>query len=227
MNGFVRFMKRNYKVIIIVAVISVALWSFIPREKATDPEKDKMLLELLTFVIEKGHYNPAPIDDTFSKGVYKDYIEALDPSKRFFLQSDIDEFAKYELQIDDQIKNKDLSFFDLTYNRLMKRMEESKKIYTNLLAQPFNFNVDETLNVDYEKLPYATNEADLKNRWTKILKLTLLSTITDKEKLEEEKKSKDATYAVTPFEKLEQEARKSTKSNLDNNYSFIDRKSVV
>jgi carboxyl-terminal processing protease len=54
MNGFVRFMKRNYKVIIIVAAISVALWSFIPREKATDPEKDKMLLELLTFVIEKG-----------------------------------------------------------------------------------------------------------------------------------------------------------------------------
>jgi hypothetical protein len=31
-------------------------------------------------------------DDNFSKGIYKDYIEALDPSK-VFLQSDIDEFA--------------------------------------------------------------------------------------------------------------------------------------
>ena len=67
-----------------------------------------MLIELLTFVIEKGHYNPAAIDDTFSKGVYKDYLNALDPSKRFFMQSDIDEFAKYETQIDDQIINKDL-----------------------------------------------------------------------------------------------------------------------
>ena len=61
-------------------------------DKSVDPEKDKMLLELLTFVIERGHYNPAVIDDSFSKGVYKAYIEALDPSKRFFLQSDIDEF---------------------------------------------------------------------------------------------------------------------------------------
>ena len=72
-------------------------------------EKDKLLLELLTYVIEKGHYNPAAIDDNFSKGVYKDYFEAIDPSKRFFLQSDIDEFSKFETQLDDQIKNKDLS----------------------------------------------------------------------------------------------------------------------
>ena len=72
-----------------------------------------MLLELLTFVIERGHYDPAVIDDTFSKGVYKDYIEALDPSKRFFIQADIDEFAAFETQIDDQIKNKDLSFLML------------------------------------------------------------------------------------------------------------------
>jgi carboxyl-terminal processing protease len=46
--------------------------------------KDKLLLELLTFVIEKGHYSPSTIDDAFSKGIYKDYIQALDPSKRFF-----------------------------------------------------------------------------------------------------------------------------------------------
>ena len=214
-------MKRNYKVIVIVAALSAVLWSFMPSKKAEDGDKDKMLLELLSFVLEKGHYAPVEINDDFSKKAYAAYIESIDPTKRYFTQSDINEFQKYETLIDNMIKDKDLSFFDLTYNRLMKRMEESKKIYTNLLAQPFNFNVDETLNVDYEKLPYATNEADLKNRWTKILKLTLLSTITDKEKLEEEKKSKDATYTVTPFEKLEQEARKSTKSNLDNNYSFI------
>ncbi|KKP30616.1 MAG: hypothetical protein UR20_C0054G0017, partial [Candidatus Woesebacteria bacterium GW2011_GWE2_31_6] len=39
-----------------------------------------------------------------------DFIQALDPSKRFFLQSDIDEFAKYETDLDDQLINKDLTF---------------------------------------------------------------------------------------------------------------------
>jgi len=125
MNTFLNFMKRNYKIIVAVLALSLALWSFMPKQKG-DPEKDKLLLELLTFVIEKGHYNPAAIDDTFSKGVYKDYLAALDPSKRFFLQSDIDEFSKYETLLDDQILNKEFTFFDLTYTRLMKRMEESK-----------------------------------------------------------------------------------------------------
>jgi len=104
-------MKRNYKLLLVVVLLSLGLWSFIPKTK-TDPEKDKLLLELLTFVIERGHYDPAAIDDNFSKGVYKDYLTALDPSRRFFLQSDVDEFAKYETQLDDQIKNKDLSFLN-------------------------------------------------------------------------------------------------------------------
>ena len=86
MNTIIQFMKRHYKIIVLVLAISLGLWSFVPKTNS-DPEKDKLLLELLTYVIEKGHYSPAAIDDDFSKGVYKDYFEAIDPSKRFFLQS--------------------------------------------------------------------------------------------------------------------------------------------
>src|SRR5215831_13089444 len=103
MKIIIQFMKRNYKILLGIVVLSLALWSFsfFPKKSGSDPEKDKFLLELITYVIEKGHYHPAPIDDTFSKGVYKEYLNALDPSKRFFLQSDIDEFSKYETLIDD------------------------------------------------------------------------------------------------------------------------------
>ena len=111
MNAIVSFMKRNYKILGIVALLAILLWGFMPGQKKHDPDKDKLLLELLTFVIEKGHYDPAAIDDNFSKGVYKSYVESIDPSKRFFIQSDIDEFAKYEDKIDDMILNKDLTFF--------------------------------------------------------------------------------------------------------------------
>ncbi|HEX9151690.1 MAG TPA: tail-specific protease, partial [Flavobacterium sp.] len=122
MNTIIDFMKRNYKILLVVVCLSATLFAFkINASKEADPDKDKLLLELLTFVIQKGHYNPAVIDDAFSKGIYKDYIQALDPSKRFFLQSDIDEFSKFETQLDDELLNKDLTFFDLTYDRLMKR----------------------------------------------------------------------------------------------------------
>lgn len=230
-----------------VAVLAAALWSFMPKKDSGDPEKDKVLLELLTFVIERGHYDPANMDDNFSKGIYKDYIAALDPSKRFFLQSDIDDFAKYETQLDDQVKNKDLAFFNLTYNRLMERIKESKSYYKEILDKPFDYNVDESFNTDYEKLPYARNAAELKEKWRKQVKLSTLSSLADKLDLQEgktqvEKPSatldeesqheaqrvlelkKDEAIKIEKksFAELEKETRESSLKSLNEYFGFID-----
>ncbi len=222
MNTIVTFMKRNYKILLVVLGLSVTLFAFkMNATKTTDPEKDKLLLELLTFVIEKGHYNPSTIDDTFSKGIYKDYIQALDPSKRFFLQSDIDEFSKYEMQLDNQLLNKDLSFFNLTYDRLVKRMEESTRIYNSVLSRPFDYAVDESFNIDYEKAPYSKNAAELNNKWRKQIKLSTLSSLVDKQKLEQDKKKNDPKYQTKSFYALEKETRESSKKALDEYFSFI------
>jgi carboxyl-terminal processing protease len=249
MKAILLFMKRNYKILLLVVALSVALWSFIPREPKSDPEKDKLLIELLTFVIERGHYNPAAIDDEFSKGVYKDYITALDPSKRFFLQGDIDEFAAYETKIDDQIRDKDLSFFNLTYDRLLKRIDESKSFYTEILSQPFDYTVDESFNTDYEKLPYAKTTEELYDKWRKQIKLSTLSSLTDKLKMQEDlqkgikpkaKKtddlddpnakiqlaestpSKEVTTTPKSFEALEKETRESSLKSLNEYFNFIN-----
>lgn len=216
-------MKRHYKIILIVAVLSIGLWSFIPKSKTSDPEKDKALLELLTFVIERGHYKPSSIDDAFSKGVYKDYIAALDPSKRFFLQSDIYEFAKYETKIDDAITNKDLTFFDLTYNRLMKRMEESKSYYKAALENSLDYKKNEEINTDYEKMPYATDVAGLKERWRKQVKLSALASLVDKQRLQDDiaknagksQEERLADYKLKIGEKFSPELEKKFLESLD------------
>ena len=226
MNNIIQFMKRNYKILLIIALLSVGLVSFtlIPKQNPTDPEKDKLLIELLTFVIEKGHYNPAAIDDAFSKGVYKDYLNALDPSKRFFLQSDIKEFSSYETKLDEQIKDKDLTFFDLTYNRLMQRMEQSKSYYKTALEKPFDYKKEESFNTDYEKIPFAKSKEELEERWRLQVKLSALSSLVEKQKLEEDKlKNKDETKKSEPktLEQLEKETRESTLNSLNDNFNFI------
>ena len=217
------YMKRNYKVILVITVLSAVLWSFIPSEKKSDPEKDKLLLELLTMVLERGHYSPVAIDDAFSKKVYAKYLDGIDPTKRFFLQTDIEEFSKYELQIDDMIKRKDLTFFNLTNSRLLQRMEECRAIYEEVLAAPFDFTTNENINVDYEKLPYAKNKKELIDRWRKQLKLQALSTITDKQKLEEDKKSKDASYRAKSFDGIEKEVRENSLKSLNEYFDFIQK----
>lgn len=208
MNTIIDYMKRNYKILLVIACLSVTLLAFkinTGNGDETNPDKDKLLLELLTFVIEKGHYSPATIDDNFSKGVYKDYIEALDPSKRFFRQSDIDEFSKYETQLDNQLLNKDLTFFDLTYTRLIKRMEESKAIYKAILSKPFDYTIDESFNTDYENAPYAKNTAELNNRWRKQIKLSTLSSLIDRLDMQENKKKGTAGHITNdPINQLKQ-----------------------
>ncbi|PVX46288.1 carboxyl-terminal processing protease [Flavobacterium sp. 103] len=223
MNSIISFMKRNYKILIAVVCLSATLFAFnINSKKSVDPERDKLLLELLTFVIEKGHYNPAVIDDNFSKGVYKDYIAALDPSKRFFLQSDINEFSKFELELDDQLINKDLTFFNLTYDRLMLRMEESKKVFKDILGKPFDYSVDEDFNVDYDKAPYSKNSTELKEKWRKQIKLSTLSSFTDKKKMEEDKKLKDPNYVMKTDAALDIETRESSLNSLNESFGFMN-----
>ena len=221
-------MKRNYRVLLVVGILAAGLWSFIPSQKASGDEKDKMLIELLSFVLEKGHFSPIELNDDFSKKAYASYIESLDPTKRYFIQSDINEFQKYENSIDDMIRSKDLSFFDLTYKRLMQRMKESKVIYTSILSKPLNLKDDETISVDYEKLPYAASMKDLDQRWRKQLEFAVLSDITDKEDIQKAVETSEATEKKETvksepktFEELEEKARKTTESNLNNNFSFI------
>ncbi len=216
-------MKRNYKVILIITALSAVLWSFMPNEKKEDPEKDKMLLDLLTFVLEKGHYSPVAINDDFSKKVYTKYLEGIDPTKRFFLQSDIDDFSKYELSIDDMIKEKDLTFFEITNSKLLLRMAESRKIYVEVLKSPLDFEVDESINLDYENQPYCKSKAELTDRWRKQLKLQILASISDKQKLEEESKAKDAAYTMKSFQEIEKEVRANSLKSLNEYFDFIEK----
>jgi carboxyl-terminal processing protease len=241
MNAIFDFMKRNYKIIMLLVVLSATLFAFKNFKTQEDPGKDKMLLELLTFVINKGHYDPKAIDDNFSKGVYNDFLKALDPNKRFFLQSDIDEFVKYEILIDDEIKNQDLSFFEVTYKRLLKRIDESKVYYKEILAQPIDYSIEESADTDYDKLPYTKTPLDLKGRWYKQIKLSTLSSISDKLKIQEDLKNgtfeedkKSTSKKVKEkldkeleelkdksFEAIEKETRESTKKSLDEYFTFV------
>src|SRR5690606_21054851 len=121
-------MTKNLKVLFLTAILAVASVSITTKE-FNHPDKDTLLLNLITYMLHEGHYDPKDISDEFSADVYENFIKGLDPLKRYFIASDIAEFSKYKTEIDDPIKNTDLSFFDLVYGRFQERMEDVKKIY--------------------------------------------------------------------------------------------------
>ncbi|SHF78046.1 carboxyl-terminal processing protease [Salegentibacter echinorum] len=216
-----RFMKRNFKLLVVLVLMAATACSFTTKN-FDDPNKDKLLIDLITYVLNEGHYDAKNIDDEFSKGVYDKYLSSLDGSKRFFYQKDIEEFDKYKEKIDDQIKNKEISFFDLTYQRLLKRSKEAQDIYKKILAEPFDFSKDETIRTDYSELPYVSSKKELKERWKQQLKFSTLITYHDKKEDEKKKKEEDPDYEMKSDEELEKDARDVTLTSLNEYYDFTD-----
>lgn len=225
-------MKRNYKLLLLVLLLAFASCSFTTK-KFEDPNKDKLLMQIVTYVLEQGHFNPQDINDDFSKRVFNDYIEQLDPLKRYFYASDIEEFKAYETQLDDQIKVYDVSFFDLTYERYVKRLEESKAIYKDILSEPFDYTVSEQFYTDNDKLEYVSSKKELKERWRKQLKFSTISNYDDLIRERENTKKQTLTNSdniesldTSILEKsdtdLEIEAREASLEYLNELYAYID-----
>ncbi len=195
--------------------------------KNEDPNKDKLLLEIISYVLERGHYSPKEIDDAFSENVYMDYLNNLDGQHRFFLQSDINSFQSYKFKIDDQIKSAELTFFDLTYKKLTERMSQVQGFYKELLDQPFDFTKKEEIDLDFETAPYASNTSELKKIWRKRFKLNALQNFSSKKEDESKQASKDSTFTVSTDEALEIQAREDIKENMGylfENFNELKRK---
>jgi carboxyl-terminal processing protease len=210
------YMKRNFVFAFLILLIAVASCSFTNRSFETD-DKDKLLLDLITYVLERGHYEPKEIDDDFSVSVFEDFIDVIDPTKRYFLEEDLMEFEQYKFQLDDQIRNTEITFFNLVYDRLMLRMEEARDIYGKVLEEPFDFSLEEFIDVDYENKGYASNRKELEDRWRKQLKYATIGTYDSKLSISEQ----EGETPLTP-EDAELAARENTLENLKEYFDFVD-----
>ena len=204
-------------------IISIIIFFELSANKFDDPNKDKLLVELVSVVLDRLHYDPKIIDDDFSKSVYNDYIKAIDPQKRFFLKSDIEKFDQYELLIDDQIKSSSIDFFNLTYETLMSRVDDVESFYNEILNSPFDFNIEETLNTDFEELEYAGSVSEQITIWRKRLKFSTLDGFVTKKIIQDEKESSDESKKELKSDiELEAESRKSILNNLKDFFEFND-----
>jgi len=207
--------------LVVSSIISLVIYFEVSNFKfsSDEPNKDRLLVDLVSYVLDKLHYDPKIINDDFSIKVYDEFIEAIDSQKRFLLESDIEMLSKYRLSIDDQINSSDITFFNTAYDALINRISEVEEFYEEILDEPFNFNIDEEINLDYENLNYATNLNDLKNLWRKRLKLSALDAYAAKKEINDDKSDSEKSQIKTDKE-IENESRSSIKDNLKDFFQF-------
>ena len=200
---------------IISGIISLVIYFEISNVNfsSDEPNKDRLLVDLVSYVLDKLHYDPQIINDDFSIKVYDDFIDAVDSQKRFLLKSDIELFSQFRLSIDDQINSSDIAFFNIVYETLITRIDEVESFYSEILEDPFNFQINEEINLDYENLDYASNLAELKRIWRKRLKLSALDGYASKKEIKDQEE-------VISEEEIEIESRTAISENLKDFFQF-------
>ena len=207
--------------LVISGIVSLVIYFEISNFKfsSDEPNKDRLLVDLVSYVLDKLHYDPQIINDDFSIKVFDEFIEAVDSQKRFFLESDIEMLSQYRLLIDDQIKSSDITFFNIVYETLLSRISNVEGFYEDILNEPFNFYIDEEINLDYENINYAITLNDLKNLWRKRLKLSALDAFAAKKEIDDDKSDLEKNQTLIE-EEIENEARSSIKDNLKDFFQF-------
>jgi carboxyl-terminal processing protease len=203
----------------ISAIVSLVIYYEVSNVNfsSDEPNKDKLLVDLVSYVLDKLHYDPKVINDDFSIKVYEDFIDAVDSQKRFLLKSDIELFSQYRLLIDDQINSSDITFFNLVHETLKTRIDEVEYFYEEILEVPFNFQVNEEINLDYDNLEYAENSNELKKIWRKRLKLSALDGYASKKEINDQEKENDKLLSDS---EIEIESRSSISDNLKDFFQF-------
>lgn len=173
----------RFKPTIFIALLAgiLAFGAFMPVDDVPYEEREALILHGVLTFIKQAHVNPKPIDDEFSKEVFKAYLNRIDGGKRFLIQTEVDMLKVHELDLDDQANRRTLEFFDVSYELLNEGVARGEKIFTDLINNhEFDYQKAEELELDSDKKVHADNEEELKDYWRKYLKYDIVQKFTRK-----------------------------------------------
>ena len=181
-NLFLRL--RRVSLLAVLAVVATAVPAAEPPRAAPaipvaggapkpGPNDRAITLAVRNF-LEKEHYLSRPIDDEVARRWFKGFLEALDPMKAYFLQSDVDAFLQKRDSLDDLVKRGDVSFAYEVLARFLQRVDSRLPLIENLLQTPQDFTTDESIVIDRDATTWARNEAEAEDLWRRRIKYDLL-----------------------------------------------------
>jgi carboxyl-terminal processing protease len=138
-------------------------------------DQQSLVLRQVVSLIEGYNYKQIKLNDSISSLILDRYIKALDPSKYYFLASDIAEFEKNRTTLDDDFKNGDLSAPFYIFNVYLKRYNERIDYSISQIKNKYDFNQNDTYVYDREKMPWVSNATALDDIWKKRVKYELVN----------------------------------------------------
>ena len=162
-----------------------------------EANKAKLLSYMIHERLEADHFSHKVIDDTVSEAAFGLYLKQLDFQKTILLQEDVEKLRKYSKLIDNEMKSGKLELAVTGAATLSARTAVVYKMVKEILSKDFDFSTKEFIETDGEKIGYCKTDAELKERWRKLLKYQVLRQYLS----QQEEYAHAAGAAPTPAEK--------------------------
>jgi carboxyl-terminal processing protease len=162
----------------ILLVIIAGFFTFNHFKKDTsNPEREALILNSILQFVKQVHFEPKELDDKFSEFVFTQFLERLDPGKRYFTLEDISVLEAHKFSIDDQVKASSFEFFDLANSIVSNRIKQSKEFYDELIQLDYKLETEEYIELDEDKRNFEANDAALKDYWRRLIKYEILNRV--------------------------------------------------
>jgi carboxyl-terminal processing protease len=133
------------------------------------------IFQTVTQAVSSYHFSKPQINDAFSAKAFDNYLNNIDPTRQYFLQSDIDAFEKYRYTIDDAVFSGDVSLAFEVFNVYRKRLYDRIDYALVLLKNDFDYTENDSFEVQREKAPWCKDFSELDLLWKRKIKFECLA----------------------------------------------------
>ncbi len=145
------------------------------RYKTISPEaQHTTVFQTVTQSVASYHYSRPQINDQLSSKAFDNYLQNIDPTRQYFLESDIQQFEKYRNTLDDAVFSGNLEPAYEIFNVYRQRLYDRIDFAVTLLKSDFDFTQADSFQIDREKAPWCKDYAEMDLLWKRKLKYECL-----------------------------------------------------
>ncbi len=171
----------KFKLVLLLLLSLILSGALPPGESA--PEREKVLSKMIANWLANWHYSGKKIDDEFSAKSLAQYTKLLDNGKNFLVQNDLETLKAHADKVDDGLLAGDFALPRLGRQLLRQRVLQARDFAREILAKPFDFTLDEQIEMDADKRPVSRDLDELRSWWGKWLKYLTLTQYINLQKL--------------------------------------------
>lgn len=153
-------------------------------ETASNDRYAKIAREV-TQLFRERHYRRAAIDNRLSAAIFDNYLDMLDPNRRYLTARDVEQLSRHRLRLDESVASGNVEPAFKIFNTYRKRASERLKSALALLETEPDFSIDESFRFNRDGLPWPADDEELDELWRKIVKNDALSLVMAEKSWEE------------------------------------------